>query len=498
MMRQRWNNELGFLLATVGSAVGLGNIWRFSYLAYSHGGGAFLLPYCIALVSIGIPLLLLEFGIGHQRQGSAPLAFAKTSRDWEWLGWWAVVMVMFGIILYYSTIISWCLNYLYLSFNLSWGNDTNHYFFKRFLQVSESPGELISLRTSIVVGLAIIWLSCWFIVSRGVQSGIELANKILMPLLLILTIIMSLWATTLDGAMIGLRAYLSPDFSKMTNPQVWIDAYSQIFFTLSLGFGIMITYASYLPEKSNLTRTALLTVFLNSGYSILAGCGVFAVLGFMAQSQDKAIADVVSQSIGLAFVVYPEALNLIPAGRIFGAIFFFCLVIAGLSSAVSIIEVFVAAIIDKFGVNRKRITTLLCCSGFIGALLFATHAGLHWLDIVDHYITHYGLVSVGFLECIIIAWVFNLAGLREHINHISSIKLGKNWEFMLKFISPSALMIILLYDLYTEIGQPYGDYSRMELGLIGVLWLLLTLVIALLLAMLPWKTGLLTKPDHNN
>ncbi|MEE9344133.1 MAG: sodium-dependent transporter [Methylococcales bacterium] len=498
MKRQRWNNELGFLLAAVGSAVGLGNIWRFSYLAYSHGGGAFLLPYCIALLSIGIPLLILEFGIGHQRQGSAPLAFAKTSRDWEWLGWWAVVMVMFGIMLYYSTIISWCLNYLYLSFNLSWGDDTNDYFFNQFLQVSETPGELIALRPQIVIGLGIIWLSCWVIVSRGIQSGIELANKILMPLLLVLTIIMSLWATTLDGAMTGLHAYLSPDFSKMTNPQVWIDAYSQIFFTLSLGFGIMITYASYLPEQSNLTRTALMTVFLNSGYSILAGCGVFAVLGFMAESQDKAIADVVSQSIGLAFVVYPEALNLIPSGRWFAAIFFFCLVIAGLSSAVSIIEVFVAAMIDKFGVNRKRITALLCCGGFTGALLFATHAGLHWLDIVDHYITHYGLVSVGFLECIVIAWIFNLAELREHINRISSIKLGKDWEIMLKFIAPSALMVIILYDLYTEIQQPYGGYSRFDLGLIGILWLLLTLVTAVVLAMLPWKTGILTKERSSN
>ncbi|HFD13102.1 MAG TPA: sodium-dependent transporter, partial [Crenotrichaceae bacterium] len=439
MKRQRWNSEWGFLLAAVGSAVGLGNIWRFSYLAYAHGGGAFLVPYCIALLTIGIPLLILEFGAGHEREGSAPLVFAKISRDWEWLGWWAVVMVMFGIMLYYSTIISWCLNYLFLSFGLNWGDDPNTFFFKEFLQVSDSPADFDSLRLPILLGLVVIWLSCWIIVRRGIQSGIELANRILMPLLLLLTIIMTIWATTLEGSMTGLRAYLEPDFSRMTDPQVWIDAYSQIFFTLSLGFGIMITYASYLPEKSNLTKTALITVLLNSGYSILAGCGVFAILGFMAESQHKEIADVVSQSIGLAFVVYPKALNLIPGGNLFGVIFFFCLVIAGLSSAVSIIEVFIAAMIDKFGFSRPHLASILCLSGLLGSAVFATQAGLHWLDIADHFITHYGLVSIGFFECIVIAWIFNLATLRDHINQISSFKLGQGWSKIVQFVTPAAL-----------------------------------------------------------
>ncbi|MCH9696580.1 MAG: sodium-dependent transporter [Gammaproteobacteria bacterium] len=497
MKRQRWNTELGFLLAAVGSAVGLGNIWRFSYLAYTHGGGAFLLPYCIALLTIGIPLLILEFGAGHEREGSAPLVFAKISRDWEWLGWWTVMIVMFGIMLYYSTIISWCANYLVLSFDLGWGNDPDHFFFKQFLKVSDSPVDLQSLQTPILIGLAVVWCLCWLIVSRGVQHGIELANKVLMPLLLVLTIILVVWATRLDGAMTGIMAYIDPDFSKMTNPQVWIDAYSQIFFTLSLGFGIMIAYASYLPEETNLTHAALVTVALNSGYSILAGFGVFAILGFMAESEGKAIADVVTQSIGLAFVVYPKALNLFPAGNYFGVIFFFCLVIAGLSSAVSIIEAFTAAISDKFGLNRQRMVFVLCSFGFLGSLIFATNAGLHWLDIVDHYITHYGLVTIGFLECILVAWIFNLDQLQAHINKISSIKLGKDWNIMVRFVAPAALFIILGYDLFNEFAEPYGGYTRAELGLIGILWVLLTLISGFILAMMPWKTALLKQPGRN-
>lgn len=333
--RGQWKSEFGFVLAAVGSAIGLGNIWRFSYMAYENGGGAFLIPYLVALFTAGIPLLLLEFGVGHERIGSAPLAFAKISRKWEWLGWWAVIVVMFGIVLYYTVVIAWCLNFFFYSFNLSWGDDPNAFFFKEYLKVSEAPWPLGQIRTPIFFSLAVIWLLNWAIVYRGIEKGIEKANKIFMPLLFILTAVMLCWALTLDGAEVGIKAYLTPDFSKLTKPKVWIDAYSQIFFTLSLGFGIMIAYASYLPAKANITKSAFMTAFINSGFSIFAGFATFAVLGYMAVAQDKAMADVVDKSIGLAFVAYPKAMTLIPGGNIFGALFFFSLVVAGLSSSIS-------------------------------------------------------------------------------------------------------------------------------------------------------------------
>ncbi|WP_455221223.1 sodium-dependent transporter [Kaarinaea lacus] len=402
MAREQWNSQFGFLLAAVGSAIGLGNIWRFSYLAYEHGGGAFLIPYLVALLTAGIPLLILEYAIGHERVGSAPMAYAKISQRWEWLGWWAVVFVMFGIELYYSVIISWCLNFFVLSFDLGWGDDPNHYFFQEFLKVSANPEELGEIRTPILYGLLIVWFIAWAVVYRGVQRGIELANKILMPTLLLLTAILVFWSLSLDGAIDGLKAYITPDFSKLISPKVWIDAYSQIFFTLSLGFGIMIAYASYLPEKANITGSALLTVLINSGYSLFAGCAVFSVLGFMAYSENKEISEVVTQSIGLAFVAYPKAISLIPGGNWFGAIFFLCLTVAGLSSAVSIMEAFTSAVVDKFGFARQPLVTATAIAGFFGSIIFTTQAGLLWLDIVDHFITHYGLITVGILECIVI------------------------------------------------------------------------------------------------
>ncbi len=488
MKREQWQSQIGFILAAVGSAIGLGNIWRFSYMAYTYGGGAFLIPYITALITAGIPLLILEFGIGHERIGSAPLAYHKISRKWEWLGWWAVIFVMFGIELYYTVIISWCLNFFTLSFNLGWGNDPNSFFFKEFLSLSEKPSDIGNIRTPILIGLIVVWFLNWLIIYRGVQRGVELANKIFMPLLFILTAVLVFWAITLDGAMTGIKAYLTPDFSKLSDPKVWIDAYSQIFFTLSLGFGIMIAYASYLPAKTNITRNAMLTGFINSGYSLFAGFAVFSVLGFMATLQGKPISDVVSQSIGLAFVAYPKAVSLMPGGNLFGAIFFLCLVVAGLSSSISIIEAFTSAIVDKFGFSRKPVATTVCLVGFAGSIIFTTHAGLHWLDIVDHFLTNYGLVVVGAAECVLVGWFFKLKIIRKHINKISSIHLGTWWDILIKYFVPLTLSIILIVNLFRELTEPYSGYSWTSLIIIGRDWVLLTLIAAFWIASRPWKT----------
>ncbi|MDY6953280.1 MAG: sodium-dependent transporter, partial [Thermodesulfobacteriota bacterium] len=315
-----------------------------------------------------------------------------------------------------------------------------------------------------------------------------LANKIFMPLLFLLTAVLVFWSLTLDGAIDGLKAYLTPDFSKLSSPKVWIDAYSQIFFTLSLGFGIMIAYASYLPKNANISRNAILTGLINSGYSLFAGVAVFSVLGFMAASQGKPVSEIVSQSIGLAFVAYPQAVSLIPGGNLFGAIFFFCLVVAGLSSSISIIEAFTSAVVDKFGLRRGLLVTAVSILGFLGSIVFTTQAGLLWLDIVDHFLTHYGLVVVGILECVLIGWLFELEVLRKYINQISSVKLGPWWDRLIKYFVPLVLGLVLLVDLYHELSKPYGGYSWASLIFIGVGWVLLTGIAGVAIASRPWRT----------
>jgi len=487
--RVQWRSNLGFILAAIGSAVGLGNIWRFSYLCYKNGGGAFLLPYFIALIVVGIPLMILELGIGHRMRGSAPLSFAKIDRKWEWLGWWSVILVMYGIMLYYSTIIAWCLNYVVFSFNLSWGADANAFFFNEFLQLSSGPFDFGNFRFPIILSLCVVWFLSWLIVFFGIQNGVERANKIFMPLLLVLILTLVFWSVTLEGAMEGIKVYLTPDFAQLFNMQIWVDAFSQIFFTLSLGFGIMIASASSLPRKVNIVRDALTICVVISLFSFIAGFAVFGTLGYMAVTTNVPVSEVVKESIGLAFVTYPKAISLMPAFQnVFGIVFFSTLVIAGLSSAISIVEAFTSAIVDKFNASRTSVVTCICISGFCGSIIFTANSGLYWIDIVDHFITHYGLVLVGILECVLIGWIYKSHKLREHISASANKSLHVLWDVCIKFITPIILILLLLRDLKVEVTTPYEGYSWIAILMIGRDWLIFALVCAMIFAMRPWKS----------
>ncbi|MFH1359792.1 MAG: sodium-dependent transporter [Candidatus Omnitrophota bacterium] len=497
--RPQWRSRVGFIFAALGSAIGLGNIWRFSYLCYKNGGGAFLIPYTLALITVGIPLMILELGIGHRMRGSAPMTFARINRKWEWAGWWAVNCAMFGIMMYYSVVIAWCLSYVFFSFNLSWGQDANAFFFKEFLQISSGPAEIGDIRAPILGALSGVWFLSWLIVFFGVQKGVERANKVFMPLLFALTLVLVLWSVNLKGAFKGLEVYLKPDFLLLAKPQIWVDAFSQIFFTLSLAFGIMITYASYLPRKADIVIDAVAISVGNCLYSFVAGFAVFGTLGYMSYSTGKPVAEVVRESIGLAFVAYPQAISLMPGGlaNLFGVLFFSILVVAGLSSAISLVEAFTSAVVDKFHYSRKVVVSVLCIFGFMGSMIFTARSGLYWVDIVDHFITHYGLVVVGILECVLVAWIFKSQKLREHISHAASEasawtwpKVLKLWEISIKFITPSILIVILINDIIKEVAKPYEGYPWLSIVLIGRDWLLFALIAALVIAARPWKRDL--------
>jgi NSS family neurotransmitter:Na+ symporter len=487
--RSQWKSHIGFVLAAIGSAVGLGNIWRFPYLCYKNGGGAFLIPYFVALLVVGIPLLVLEIGLGHKMRGSAPASFASISRKWEWLGWWQVIFVMFGIVLYYSVVVSWCLNFFIYSFDLSWSVNPDKFFFQDFLIASKGPFQLGDLRTPIIFSLIIVWFLNWLIVFRGVQKGLERANKIFMPILFCLMLFLTIWSFQLPGARQGLKIYLQPDFSRLSDPAVWIDAFGQIFFTLSLGFGIIIAYASYLPRKTQIVKDSFTIATFNCLFSIIAGIGVFSILGYMANTTGKQFSELITESIGLAFVVYPKAISSLPAfSRLFGMTFFGILVIAGLSSAISILEAFTSAVIDKFHYSRKVVVSVLSVTGFLGGIIFTTQAGIYWLDIVDHFLTQYGLVLVAILECVVVGWFFKAYNLRKHINHYSQWSIKKWWwDAAIKIITPSILLFLFATSLATEIKQPYEGYSWLAIVFIGRDWLLYTLFLAIIVAAHPWR-----------
>lgn len=494
--RSLWSSKLGFLLAAIGSAVGLGNIWRFSYMVHEHGGGAFLIPYIAALIVAGISLMILEYALGHRERGAPPLCFARVGGRWEWFGWWMPTAALFGIMLYYSVIIGWCINYFVFSFNLSWGADPEGFFFSQFLQLSDSPFSLGGIRLPIIVSTFLVWALCWFICFREIHHGIEKACMIFMPLLFVLTLVLVGWSFTLDGAREAIfETYLRPDWSKINifdasstgARKVWMAAFGQIFFTLSLGFGIMITYASYLPHKTDIIGNALWTTVLNCAYSILAGLAVFGVVGFMAHEEGVAVADVIKSGPQLAFVVYPKAISELPfAQSVFGVIFFGVLIMAGISSGISLIEAFTCSISDKFACSRKKAVSTICALGFAGSVVFTTRAGLLILDIVDHFITNYGLVIAGIMECLLVAWVLKSRRIRVHIKRVSGRSLWRIWDFVIGYAAPAILGAIVIQSLVGELSETYGGYPLPAIVVYGVGWLAATVIAAALLAARKW------------
>ncbi len=491
--RSVWGSKLGFLLAAVGSAVGLGNVWRFSYVSYSNGGGAFLVPYIVAMLTVGIPLMILEYGLGHREKASPPLAFARIHHLWEPFGWWMPIVAFFGINLFYAVIIGWCFNYFLFALDLGWGLETEAFFKEHFLKVSSGPFAFEGIRWPIFIGAMFTWVICWFICFKEIRHGIEKASLLFMPVLLVMTIILVVWSLRLDGAMDAVRDhYLRFEWSAISlrtaaGRSVWIAAFGQIFFTLSLGFGIMITYASYLPKKSDITSNAIITCLIDCFYSIFAGLAVFGTIGYMAQAKGVEFGEAIAAGPGLAFVVYPEAINQLPAGnRTFGALFFLVLIIAGISSAISLTEAFTCSVCDKFNVSRKKTVSWLCVIGMGGSVIFTTHAGLYLLDIVDHFVNSYALILGGILECVLVGWLLKTSKMRKHIHAVSGRRVWPLWDIAIRFVVPVVLMSILLGSLYQEFSSAYEGYPVGALLLFGGGTLALSRLGAFVLSHVAW------------
>ena len=287
--RETWTSSTGFILAAVGSAVGLGNIWRFPGVAYESGGGAFLIPYLVALLTAGIPILFLDYAIGHRYRAAAPLAYRRMARPAEALGWFQIVL-SFVIAVYYAAVIAWSLSYFVFAFDLRWGEDTAGFFVGEYLQVGD-PEVSTTIVSGVAIPLVLVWVVVMAIIALGVTKGVQRVNVLFIPLLVLAFLGLVVRALTLPGATDGLNALFTPDWAALGDPGVWIAAYSQIFFSLSIAFGIMVTYASYQRRKANMTSSGLVVAFANSSFEILAGIGVFATLGFFAHQQSTTIGE---------------------------------------------------------------------------------------------------------------------------------------------------------------------------------------------------------------
>ena len=492
--REQWSGQLGFLMAAIGSAIGLGNIWRFPGVAYSNGGGAFMIPYIIALLAVGVPVLLLDYALGHRYRGSSPAVFRRVSARFEWLGWWHVV-ICFVIMTYYVVIVAWALRYTIFSLTIAWGEDAAG-FFNEYIglgTISEAGVPAYSARpiAGVVVPLVLVWAYGLYVVARGVSRGVERANRIFLPVLVVMFLMLVVRAMLLPGATDGLNTLFTPDWGKLGDYRVWMAAFGQIFFSLSVGFGIMLTYASYLKRRSNLVGTGLTAAFANSSFELLAGIGVFATLGFMAHVQNVPVGELEGiTGPALAFVTFPTVISQMPGGPLFGFLFFASFTLAGLTSFISIIQVVAPAVAEKFG--WSNVTATLACglpSAVLSFVLFGTASGLYDLDVVDAYINNIGVVGSAIIMCVGLGLVLRrFKVLQRHLNAVSETRVvGAWWRLLIAVVVPALLGYMFVQTAWSYGRDGYG-YSPSFEAVFGWGMLFAGAVATVVLTVIPWRT----------
>jgi len=482
--RERWSSRFTFIFAAIGSAIGLGNVWRFPYMSYSYGGGAFLVAWFVGLLIMGVPWLIMEFGMGRYFQKGAPGVFAGIGKKLEWIGWWPV-FVAFLIVSYYCVIMAWALRYAVSSVVMAWGvgeagaSGAGDFFFKTVLKLSDGPGTLGHPVVPIVIGLAVVWIAMYIIIYKGAgRTGKIAVWTVIIPWVILVVLLIR--GLTLPGAVKGLNYYLTPDWAKLKQGDVWFAALSQIAFTLSVGMAGMYAYGSFVAKKGDITNNAFITSFSNCATSYFAGFAVFSIIGFIMQSLNIPIDKVSASGLGLAFVSYPVGISMMPTGApVVGVLFFLCLFFLGIDSAFFLAHGgVIAPIYDKFGMKLKNSTLLICILGFLLGILFTTQGGLYWLDIIDRAVSFYGLLLTGAIASFVVGWIFPAKKLRDHINETSDIKLGAWFDWMLKIVVPAGALFVVIYGGFAkDLPLKYGGYPKWAAAFVWI-----TLVVTFILS----------------
>lgn len=482
--KNEWGSNLSFILAMIGSAVGLGNIWRYPYVLYSNGGGAFYIPYIVAILLMGIPFLILEYGVGYNFKSSFPKAIRKINSKFEFIGW-LLPLCVFMIMIYYSCILGWDGIYVILSFFKGWGADPNTFFATGLLQSTESVSGISNFIPVIAIAMLIGWAIVWYISHKDLESGLGKVSKILVPALFIIMIVIVIFSLTLPGAMIGLNELFSPDWSLLLDFNIWMAAFGQIIFSLSLGMSIAFTYASYTGEGSDLITNTISIAFANCAFENFCALGVFSILGYMSLQSGTAVADLVTQGTGLVFIAYPTVLNILGQyAYIIGPLFFITVYLAGLTSILSTIEPLAFSIQNKFTWSRNKTMTILCIIGAAFSMMYATAYGGTLLGYVDAYINQIAILLGVIFECIIFAWIFKCENIIPFLNRQSkTIKVGKWWTYIVKFILPIFILIVWIGGVLDVISSGSND----QLIVFGIL----TVILAAL-------TGIFTKLPATN
>ena len=430
--RESFGGKLSVILVAAGSAIGLGAIWRFPYIAGEHGGAAFLLVFLLSVLVVGIPAMLAEFAIGRKTRKNAVGAYRAISKRWSWLGYGSVLSALF-ISGYYYLIAGWSLEYLV--------NSATGELYGSALSFTEQFKEFQGSWRPLIYG-AIFILMTYFIVSRGVEKGIEKASKIMMPLLFVILVVMAVRVAFMPGAVDGYRFFLSCDFTEAFQPKTIMMAIGQAFFSLSVGMGCMVTYSSYFKKNNNLVTTSLNVSFLTLLVSILAGLVIFPA-GFSA-----GIAP--SEGPSLVFVTLPEIFNGMPLASLWSTIFFVLVMLASLTSTISFNEVLTAYLAEEFKLSRRAAAiTTMGLSILLSALTFSSLFGIDYLNVFDKLTANVMMPLGAMFTCILVSWFLERGFMHQELTNGNTLNkhVAKVMVFMLKYITPLLIFYIFVMNL---------------------------------------------------
>lgn len=433
--RESWGSRIGFIMAAAGSAVGLGNIWRFPYLTGQNGGGAFIVIYLACIVFVGFSIMVAEFAVGRRTSLAAVGAYKSQNKRWTFAGALGVLSGFF-IMGFYPVVGGWALAYVAKSFTGLLANPG---------AIGDVFGAFISSPVEPLIWMVVYLAINILIVAGGVKEGIEKAGKILMPVLYVLLIFIIIRSISLPGSGAGLEFLFKPDWSVVSG-QTWLAALGQAFFSLSLGMGCMITYGSYLNKKENLASNALIVVSMDTSVALMAGIAIFPAL--FAFGMEPAAGP------GLVFVVVPQIFAEMGGfGVLLSAIFFVALFVAALTSSVSLLEVVVAYLMDEKGMERKpavygtsAVMAVLCIlsSLSMGTLSGVKLFGVGFFDFFDILTDKIFLAIGGMLLAIFVGWFMKKEDLKDELTNGGTIKFGmfEIWYVLIKFIIPVAIGIV--------------------------------------------------------